>query len=75
MSNNIIMQNNIINGDRNSVSVNNRTVTINGLSYPMLESMHGNSSSIIDNKIFIDGYELKNGKWKKTIRALWHLWF
>ena len=28
----------------------------------------------IDN-IYIDGYELVNNKWKKTLRALWYKWF
>ena len=28
-----------------------------------------------DNKVFIDGYELINGKWKRTLKALWHKWF
>jgi len=25
--------------------------------------------------IFVNGYEYKNGTWKRTLRALWHLWF
>ena len=29
----------------------------------------------INNKVYIDGYEFKNGKWRKTLRAWWHLWF
>ena len=29
----------------------------------------------INGKVYIDGYEYKNGKWKKTLRAWWHLWF
>ena len=35
----------------------------------------GNNVSIVDNKVFIDGYELINGKWKMTLNALWHKWF
>lgn len=25
--------------------------------------------------LFVNGYEYKNGTWKRTLRALWHLWF
>ena len=24
--------------------------------------------------LFVNGYEYKNGKWKRTLRAIWHLW-
>lgn len=30
---------------------------------------------IIGSKIFTDGYEWKDGQWKRTLRALWHLIF
>ena len=33
------------------------------------------SSTVIDDKIYVNGYEYKNGEWKKTLAALWHLWF
>ena len=29
----------------------------------------------INNKVYIDGYEFKKGKWRKTIKALWYKWF
>lgn len=29
----------------------------------------------INNKVFVDGYEWKDGVWKKTLRAMWHKWF
>ena len=34
-----------------------------------------NNCTIIDNHVFIDGYEWKNSKWKKTLRALYHKYF
>ena len=49
-------------------------VTINGVEIPPCPS-GGNNLTIINNKIFIDGYELVDGKWKKTLRGLWHLLF
>jgi len=33
------------------------------------------SVTIINDKLFVNGYEYKNGTWKRTLRALWHLWF
>lgn len=26
----------------------------------------------IDDRLFINGWEYKNGQWKRTLRALWH---
>ena len=34
-----------------------------------------NNTTIINNKVYVDGYKFKNGKWKKTLKAWWHLWF
>ena len=33
------------------------------------------SSTVINDKIYVNGYEYKNGEWKRTLAALWHLWF
>lgn len=30
------------------------------------------TTTIVDGKIFINGYEYKNGEWKRTLRALYH---
>lgn len=53
------------------------TVRINGKQLPPAPSSNSSSSSVtvINNKIFINGYEWKDGKWQRTLRALWHLWF
>lgn len=29
----------------------------------------------INGKVYVNGYELKNGKWKITLRSLFHLFF
>ena len=57
-----------------NVIVKNNKVYINGEKMPSCPT-EGNNVSIIDNKVFIDGYELINGKWKRTLKALWHKWF
>ena len=57
----------------NCVVIGNK-VTINGVELPPVPSK-GRNSTVINGKVYIDGYEFKNGKWKRTLRALWHLWF
>lgn len=64
----------------NSIQMNNNTmingnqVWINGIPLPPAPCK-GNNVTSINGKIYIDGYEFKKGKWRHTIRALWHLWF
>ena len=31
--------------------------------------------SQIGEKIYINGFEWKDGEWKRTLKSLWHLWF
>lgn len=52
-----------------------RVTIIDNISYPWLSCMKGQFISTIGNKVYIDGYELKDGKWKKTIKGLFHLLF
>ena len=35
----------------------------------------GHNVTQINGKVYIDGYEYKKGKWRRTLKALWHLWF
>lgn len=35
----------------------------------------GNSITTVNDKIYINGYEFKNGEWKRTLTALWYLIF
>ena len=37
--------------------------------FPMPIDPHAINPLVDWNKIFVDGYELKDGKWKKTLRA------
>ena len=53
--------------------MSDNTVIINGAEYSL--PGHGCNSTIIDGKVFINGYELRNGRWKKTIRAIFHKYF
>lgn len=63
------------NGNTIISSKENRMTTINGIKYPWVKGMKGNCISSINEKTYIDGYELKNGKWKKTLAGLWNLIF
>lgn len=58
----------------NGVVVKGNQVWINGVQLPTAPCK-GYNSTVIDNKVFLDGYEFKNGKWKRTLRAIWYLWF
>lgn len=49
-------------------------VTIDGVKMPPCPAK-GHSSTIINNKVYLNGYELVNGKWKRTLRAWWYKWF
>lgn len=49
-------------------------VTIDGVKMPPCPAK-GHYSTIINNKVYLNGYELVNGKWKRTLKALWHKWF
>lgn len=31
--------------------------------------------TVIGDKVFMNGFEYKNGKWERTLRALWHMLF
>ena len=57
----------------NCVVIGNR-VWINGEEFPPCPS-NGHNTTQINGKVYIDGYEYKKGKWRKTFKALWHLWF
>ena len=75
--------NNVIIGNGNTIkgsnilsgtAIINGTVIVNGVELPPPPTSCRNTT-IINNKAYIDGYEFKNGKWKKTLRAWWHMWF
>lgn len=58
------------------VVVVGNNVTINGTKLPPCPTKRKvHSSTVINNNIYIDGYEFVDGKWRKTLRALWHRWF
>ena len=58
----------------NNTIVQGNQVWINGNPLPPAPC-NGYNSTVIDDKVYLDGYEFKKGKWCRTLRAMWHLWF
>ena len=50
-------------------------IVVNGVTIQVPQKFKANSVTIVDNRLFVGGYEYINGKWKRTLRALWHKWF
>ena len=53
-------------------------VIVNGKSYrtpdkPIFKTTR--SICVVDNKVYVNGYELVKGRWKITISSLFHLFF
>ena len=57
------------------VNSREKWIEINGIRYKFPKRVKGHSVSQVDNHIFIDGYEFVDGKFKRTLRALYHLFF
>lgn len=53
-----------------------RKVVLNGIAHRIPSYIGGWRTCIINGKVYIDGYELmKDGQWKKTIKAFWYKYF
>lgn len=60
----------------NGVTVVGKTVYINGEKLPDVPSgSHCSNVTTIGDKVYINGYEYKDGKWKRTLAALWYYLF
>ena len=35
----------------------------------------GHNATVINNKVYLNGYELIDGEWKRTLKAMWYKWF
>ena len=72
--------NNVIQNNTGIYTIGNKNeVYINGQKIPPLPNQSkfaiNNNTTIINNHIFMNGYEFKNGEWKRTLKALWYLIF
>lgn len=58
----------------NCIILNNGEILIEGNKLPPCPTKY-NNIVIIGKKIYINGYEYKKGKWKKTLKAIWYKYF
>ena len=61
-----------------TVSMYNDQLTINGKTLPPLPKKYNSyTSSVIDGRVFVNGYEFKfnENKWKRTLRAIFQYVF
>lgn len=58
----------------NGIIVCGNKVTIDGKELPKAPC-DGRNSTIINGKVYLDGYEFRNNKWKRTLKAFWYLFF
>ena len=58
-----------------SVVQKNDKLYVNGIEIEYPKQSNSHTVCQINNRIFADGYEFVNGKWKRTIEAIFHLVF
>lgn len=73
IGNNNVIKNSVITSDSNVIVVGDE-VTINGVKVPPCPRK-GHNLTIINDKVYLNGYEFIKGRWRKTLKALWHKWF
>lgn len=54
--------------------ISNGRLILNGEEIPKPPTKM-NNTTMINGKVFVDGYEYKGGEWKRTLRALLHKYF
>jgi len=61
----------------NNVFINSKDRVVVSGSYVVSfhKKMTGKSITTINGKCYIDGFELVNGKWRRTLAAFWHKYF
>jgi methyl coenzyme M reductase subunit D len=62
-----------LNNGESRIQMSKDTITINGNTYP--KPSKGNNITQVNEKIFINGYQFKNGKFKRTILSMWYYYF
>lgn len=64
------MKNEINTYRQNCIVLDSGKLFFNGIELPPLPSRRkGINQTVIDNKIYVNGFELTNGKWKRTFAA------
>lgn len=68
-----VVKNSVISSNSGVIVIGNEVI-INGVKMPPCPAK-GHNSTIIGDKVYLNGYESVDGKWKKTLRALLYKWF
>ena len=66
------MGNTIIQGN---IEVYGGSVFINNNPMPMCPAVDVSNVKIINQHVYIGGYELVDGQWERTIKAMWYKYF
>lgn len=69
------MINTQIHGDSVMIDSNKRIAYVNGEKIKFKDKMKGTNLTTINGKIYVDGYELVNGKWERTIKSIFYKYF
>ena len=51
-----------------------KEISVNGKKIPNPPG-NGHNISVINDRVFANGYEYRNGEWVKTLLAMWHKYF
>ena len=54
-----------------NVTIIDQDVYLHGVIMPPCPGK-GHNSTIINGKVYMNGYELINGEWKKTLKSWWY---
>lgn len=68
----------IQNQNGQTIMLDSSRLLVNGVAYELPESIKnrsGHSLAQVNQKIFIDGYEFRNGKFRRSLLALFHMIF
>lgn len=57
--------------------INQHSIQLNGKTIPLPPGRRGKrtSTTVINDHIYVNGYEYTGGKWKRTLKAIWHYLF
>ena len=54
--------------------INQHSIRLNGEMIPLPPGRRGKctTTTVINDHIYVNGYEYIGGKWKRTLKAIWH---
>lgn len=64
--------------DGQTIMLDSSSLLVNGVAYELPENIKhrsGHNLAQVNNKIYIDGYEFRNGKFRRSLAALFHMIF